>query len=114
MVSDTCFKCVNAPPSETRKRLTHKCWVTKKLSWPRFKASWLLARLLLVWAVEEFFRKLHTFEIQKLRILFDHAVERHADLPWPREYRRVFDCRLIRHVVLIHSREPLDHMQLVA
>ena len=49
-------------------------------------------------AVHEILDKLHALELQQLRILFHVAIERHADLPWPREHLSVFDgvAELIR------------------
>src|SRR5207253_593800 len=70
--------------------------------------------LLFELAVEQLFGELHALEIQKLRVLFRTAIERHADLPWLRKDRWIFDGRFVIEVVRIHARKPLDYMQLVA
>ena len=47
--------------------------------------STLLVPLLPEVAVHQFFHKLHALEFQQLRVLFRRPVQRHADLPGPRE-----------------------------
>src|SRR2546427_254039 len=54
-----------------------------------------LARLLAKVSIEHFFRKFRTFIFQDLCILFDAPVQRHADLPRPREYFRIFNRRFV-------------------
>src|ERR1700756_924818 len=61
------------------------------------KSPRLLKRMLPVRAIQHFFHKLHTLEIQDLRVLFLAPVERHADLPGTRKDARVFDGCLVHN-----------------
>src|SRR5437016_4386907 len=65
-------------------------------------------------AVKSFFHHFNTSEIHKLRIRFEPAVERHADLPGPREYLRVLDGRFVTDDVGSLWGVSLDHMQRIA
>src|SRR5438132_215071 len=56
-------------------------------------------RLLPKFAVHQFFHKLHALEIQELHVLLLTLVQRHADLPRPREDFGVLNGRFIRDYV---------------
>src|SRR3954470_8677894 len=71
-------------------------------------------RLLAPLAVHQFLDEFDALEVEQLRVLLDAAVERHADLPRPRESLRILDRRFVGNDVRAGAREPLDDVQLIA
>jgi len=47
------------------------------------RVRWWLRSRLTQMSVDQFFHELDAFELHKLHIPFDAAVQGHADLPWP-------------------------------
>src|SRR5258708_180015 len=70
-------------------------------------------RLLPKIAVHQFFNKLHALEIQEPGVLLLPAVERHTDLPRPREDLGILDGRLISDHIRALPSVALHHVQRV-
>src|SRR5207253_11514857 len=58
--------------------------------------------------------KREAFVFEQLKVRFPVAVEDHGHLPRPHEHLRILDRHVVRNVIAIERREPLDHVQLVA
>src|SRR5438445_509121 len=78
----------------------------------RFHAS--VPRLLAEMPVHQLFDKFHAPEFHDLGVLFQSAVEEHADLPRSREHVRILDGRLIEKMVRAGGGVSFDHVQRVA
>src|SRR5689334_12372536 len=85
-------------------------WVSSQLFLRRRR----LRRLLAQFAVHQLFDELDALELHQLRVRLDAAIQRHGDLPRPRESVRIFDRRLVPDVIGAAHRVTLGHFQLVA
>src|SRR5205807_8259420 len=65
-------------------------------------------------SIDELFRKLHALELQGLDVRLHTTIVRHTDLPWTREYFRVFDRSLVHQMEWRQRRVTLHDMQSVA
>src|SRR5215468_10689246 len=72
--------------------------------------EWYLAQF----SVEHVLGKFHALVFEYLCILFDDAVQRHADLPGPRENFGIFDSGFVVQMILVGRCEAFDNMQCVA
>src|SRR5687767_12291295 len=64
-------------------------------------------RLLAQIAVHQFLHELDALELQQLRVRLDAPIQRHADLPRPRERTRILQRRLVPDVVPAAQRPAL-------
>src|SRR5207244_12802376 len=64
--------------------------------------------------VHQFLHELYAFEVEELRVLLDAAIERHADLPRPRERVRILDRGFVRDDVGTRARQAFHDVQLIA
>src|SRR5881397_683198 len=64
-------------------------------------------------SVDQFFHELNAFELHKLHISFDPAVQRHADLPRPREDLLILDSRLVVQAIGTGCRDAFDDVQFI-
>jgi hypothetical protein len=65
-------------------------------------------------AVEEFFHEFDAGIFEDLCVRFEPPVERHRNLPRPREYRGVLDGHVVADRVVADRREALDHVRRLA
>src|SRR5512135_1880053 len=98
-------------PAPTRPT-TIRCRCSQPTVFSSYGSS--LGRLFLKLSVQQLFGKLHALELQDLGVLFHSLVQRQADLPGPREDRRIFDGGLVIEVIWIRAREALHHVELAA
>src|SRR5437773_11392877 len=73
---------------------------------------WLRSRLTQM-SVDQFFHELDAFELHKLHIPVDAAVQRHADLPWARKDVLVLYSRLVVQPIGTGCGDALDDMQFI-
>src|SRR5688572_4769691 len=62
-------------------------------------------------AVQQLFYELDALEVEQLHVAIEATIERHADLPRPREDFRVGDRRLVHQYVDTGRRVALLHLQ---
>src|SRR5262249_5125012 len=67
-------------------------------------SAWRLAEV----SVEELLGELHTLVLEHSNVLFEPPVERHPDLPRPRENFGILDGRLVVHRIGTRARVALD------
>src|SRR5206468_386529 len=72
------------------------------------------AGLLAQMPVHQFFDELHAPEFHNLCVLFQSAIEEHADLPRSREHVRILDGRFIEEMVRARGGVTFDNVQGVA
>src|ERR1700676_1451622 len=65
-------------------------------------------------AIQQLLGKLDADVFQELRILVHPAIQRHGDLPWPREDLGVLDRGFVRQMVGPRGRITFGHVQRVA
>ena len=64
--------------------------------------------------IDNIFREFDALEFQDLCILLDPAIQRHADLPRPREYIRVFDSGFVVQMIRPHRRDSFHIVLFIA
>src|SRR5215510_8595275 len=64
--------------------------------------------------VDHVLREFDALVFQDLRILFHAAVERHADLPGPRKYVRIFYRGFVEQMIRSGRGDAFDNVQLIA
>src|SRR5579862_187037 len=74
-----------------------------------FLLEWYLVQL----PIDCIFCEFYALIFEQLGVLVDYPVERHADLPRPREYFRIFDGRFVIQMVLINRSDAFVHLQLI-
>src|SRR5512138_1524444 len=86
----------------------------QSFAWYSFRSSGSRGYRLSQMPVDLLFGVRLAFEFEHAVIVVDDAVQRHADLPWPREDGRVLDRGFVAQVVRAGRRVTLGDLRVVA